>query len=189
MEKDALSARPSPPFRRVSCSPGGRGTRRDHSAGALFPRGILARKWPAMRPVFGKAPKGGPEKVRTEMGWLRKAPSLLPLDRGRTDIIGPGFWIVLSFCPDFLFTPWAMDCRPVRGCGDTRISSKSREDTRGRREASQPRLRRYQDVRRMTSPRFQLQLVLPFWHVRSRAADSADSPQVDAASHRLGGRS
>jgi hypothetical protein len=35
------------------------------------------------------------------MAWLRNGPSLLPFHRGRTDIIGPDFWIVLSFRTDF----------------------------------------------------------------------------------------
>jgi hypothetical protein len=57
--------------------------RRDHSAGALSPRGILARKWPGTRPVFGKAPDGAPEKVRTEKGLASKRPSL-PLFSSRS---------------------------------------------------------------------------------------------------------
>jgi hypothetical protein len=95
-------ARPSPPFRNVSYSPGGQGTRRNHSAGALSPRGILARKWPGARPVFGKAPDGAAEKVRTEKGQgSNRLPPYLPRRWGRIDSIGPGSWIVLSFRPDF----------------------------------------------------------------------------------------
>jgi hypothetical protein len=77
------SARHSPPFRNGSYSPGGQGTRREDSAGALSSQGILARNRPGMRPVFGKAPEGAVEKVRTEKVWVRKERSLPPFSSGR----------------------------------------------------------------------------------------------------------
>jgi hypothetical protein len=94
-------ARPSPPLRYVSCSPGGRGTRRNHSAGALSPRGMMPRKPPATRPVFWKNPHRGPGEG-TDGTWPGCARTLwLPFEQGRKDIIGRGFWIVSGFCPDF----------------------------------------------------------------------------------------
>jgi len=46
--------------------------RRCDSAGALSPRGMLARKPPATRPVLGKKPTGAAEKVRAENGFPSK---------------------------------------------------------------------------------------------------------------------
>jgi hypothetical protein len=77
--------------------------RRGHSAGALSPRGILPRKWPGTRPVFGKAPEGAPEKVRTERGLGAQRTLLTPFHQGRKDIIRTGVVIVLSFRPEFPF--------------------------------------------------------------------------------------
>jgi hypothetical protein len=98
----ALTTRPSPPLRNVSCSPGGRGTRRAETA----------RLEPCPPGNFGK------EIDRNETRFLEKTPPgsrrrygrkwpgaqrtlLLPFHRGRTDIIGTGLVIVFSFLTDF----------------------------------------------------------------------------------------
>jgi hypothetical protein len=99
--KTCFPARPSPPLRNVSCSPGGRGTRRDDSAGALSPRGILARKWPATRPVFWKSPHRGPGEGTPKWPGRAKNPPDLPYRLGGIDIIEAGFVIVFKFRPDF----------------------------------------------------------------------------------------
>jgi hypothetical protein len=56
-----------------------------------------------MRPVFGKAPDGAPEKVRTEMAWGRKQTSIPLFRRGDNDIIESGIGIVLTFRPEIFF--------------------------------------------------------------------------------------
>ena len=91
-EQQTRSHAPCFPFRTVSYSLGGQGTRRGSlpsrrstrsRRGALSSRGILARKWAWMRPVFGKAPDGAAEKVRSELAWARTEPSLPPFSSRR----------------------------------------------------------------------------------------------------------
>jgi hypothetical protein len=90
-----------------------------------------------MRPVFGTAPDGAPEKVRTEMAWASKEPSIPPLHEGRTDIIGPGLWIVLGFRPEFFQArkgsqrQMARLARVKAGSGDSAVVPSPAVDTFG----------------------------------------------------------
>jgi hypothetical protein len=74
------------PYRAVSFSPGEQGPRRHESAGALLPRGILARKRPEMRPVFQKNPPRDGEEGTSRGGlsvpgracWAQTSPLKSP---------------------------------------------------------------------------------------------------------------
>ena len=101
--KTCCPARPSPPLRNVSCSPGGQGTR--HAEMTRLepcpPGGFWQGNGPQRDPFFGKAPTG-PWR-RYGLKWLSFEKNLLYslFLEGRRDIIGRGFWIVSCFRPDF----------------------------------------------------------------------------------------
>jgi hypothetical protein len=60
------------------------------------PGGFWQGNGPQRDLFFLTAPRGAPEKVRAEMAFLRKEPSLLPFLEGRKHIIGTGVRIVFS---------------------------------------------------------------------------------------------
>jgi hypothetical protein len=71
------------------------------------------------------------------MAWARKEPSIPPLHEGRTDIIGPGLWIVLGFRPEFFQARkgspnrMARSARMKRGSGDFAVVPSPAVDTFG----------------------------------------------------------
>src|SRR5580704_17350042 len=106
--RESVIARASLPFRKVSCSPGGRGTRRGSPPPRLgwspVPPGNLAKEMDRDETRFLEKPPTGPRR-RYAPKWLsfEKNPPYLPWHQGGKDIIGPGFWIVLSFRPEIFF--------------------------------------------------------------------------------------
>jgi hypothetical protein len=107
-------ARPSPPFRKVSYSPGGRGTRRAETSrldgSPVFP-GNFGKEMARNETRFWEKPPGGPgEGTAKQMTRVRNTALLLPIHRGAIDIIGTVILIVLSFRPEF-FANSKSQCR------------------------------------------------------------------------------